>query len=271
VPSNDAERQRWNDAYWTSAWPRRERLTSLVTDLLVDRLAPAPGERILDVGSGGGTATLAIAARVASGRVIGADISEALVALATRRASESPGLNVSFTLTDVQCDEIDGAPFDAVASQFGVMFFDDPVRAFANIRAHVVPGGRFVFACWRSIQENPWALGPRLAPFVDPPAAPEPGASPTGPFALADSAATRLLLESAGWSHVEREVHDVVTVVERDIIVDDEYLVFVGVRPTDLDEVRRVVADHLAHLTRDDGRLDARLAFQLFTAINGSV
>jgi len=268
VPSNDAERRRWNDEYWTSAWPRRERLTSVVTGPLVDRLAPVAGERILDVGSGGGTATLAIAVRLGVGRVVGADISEALVALAARRACELPDLHVSFTLADVQSDEVDGAPFDAVASQFGVMFFDDPVRAFANIRAQVRPGGRFVFACWRSIEENPWALGPRLAPFLDPPPAPESGKSPTGPFALADPAATTMLLQAAGWSHVEFEDHDAVAVVERDVIVDDEYLEFVGVHPGDLDKVRRVVEDHLTPLTREDGLIAADLAFRLFSSRN---
>src|SRR5579875_3862761 len=84
--ANELERRRWNDPTWVAAWPRRERLTQEVTAYLLEHLEPSEGERVLDVGSGGGRTTLAIGAAVGSGAAVGADLSEPLCALATRRA-----------------------------------------------------------------------------------------------------------------------------------------------------------------------------------------
>ncbi len=144
--SNQAERRRWNDPVWVARWLSRQALTSEVSGYLLDGLAPADGERILEIGSGTGRATLVLAAAIPGGAVTGADISRPLSELAGQRAKEQGVANVSFVVADVQHDDIPGGPFDAAASQFGVMFFDEPVRAFANIRRHVIPGGHLVFS-----------------------------------------------------------------------------------------------------------------------------
>ena len=99
--------------------------------------------------------------------------------------------NVSFCVADVRQDTVAGAPFDVVMSQFGVMFFDEPETAFANIHSLLAPGGRIVFSCWQPIERNPWFPGVALAGLVPPPPAPEPGKSPTGPFALGDHERTQ--------------------------------------------------------------------------------
>ena len=117
--------------------------------------------------------------------MVGADISEPLLRLAGRRARQAPAANVAFLLADAQEASLPGAPFTAAMSQFGVMFFDEPVVAFANIRRQVEPGGRLVFVCC-----NPWtATRGRWAMRSGPtPAASDPGRgqSPTGPFTLGD-------------------------------------------------------------------------------------
>ena len=88
--TNEAERRRWNDARWTAVWPKRERLTDAVTAYVLDAAALQPGERVLDVGSGGGKTSIAAARAVGpTGAVVGADISTPLRALAERRAVES--------------------------------------------------------------------------------------------------------------------------------------------------------------------------------------
>ena len=66
-------------------------------------------------------------------------------------------------VADVQRETVPGGPFDAVISQFGVMFFDEPETAFTNIRRQLVDGGRLAFACWRAPDLNPWFPGPALA------------------------------------------------------------------------------------------------------------
>lgn len=266
MSANQAERARWNDDYWTTVWPKRERLTTMVTPYLLEALGPRDGEAILEVGPGGGLATLEIAARVRTGHVTGADVSVALTDLARRRAVERGVANVTFHVLDVQEEEVPGGPFDAVASQFGVMFFDHPERAFARLRAQATTHGRLAFACWRSAELNPWFTGPALAGFVTPPAPPAPDASPTGPFALADPAATARMLEGAGWRAVSVEPVDLTAAVEADTLVDDGMMRFLGVADADLADARTAVESHLARLARGDGLFEAPLAFQVVTA-----
>lgn len=264
---NETERRRWNDEYWASVWPRREQMTGAVTEVLLDAAGLVAGERLIDIGSGGGTAAFAAAQRVgATGSVVGADISVPLVRFATQRGRDRGAANVRFVVADVQREGIDGAPFTAAISQFGVMFFDEPVVAFANIRAQLGPEGRLAFVCWQPPAKNPWFVGPSLAPFVAPPPPPAVGKSPTGPFSLADPDHTTSILATAGWSSIRRTAHERTVTVDSDAIVDDGQLTFLGVSDHDFDAARAAVKDHLADLQRDDGRYNAPLAFQVFTA-----
>lgn len=265
MASNDGQRQRWNDAYWTSIWPRREELTAQVTPLLVDRLAPAAGERVLEVGCGGGTATFPLAERVGAGQVVAVDLSAPLVALAQERAATRPAGNVRFLVADAQEEAVPGAPFDAVVSQFGVMFFDEPVKAFAGLRAHTRPGGRLVFACWRDASHNLWNTGRVMARFVPPPAGAA-GETPAGPFSLADPAVTRELLAAAGWEGVELDAHDLVVPVQREAVFEEGELRWRGVADGDVDAARAAVDEQLDLLARPDGRLDAPLALWVVAA-----
>src|SRR5580692_6437543 len=104
--SNDAERRRWNDPAWVTRWLNRQALTSEVSGYLLDALAPAAGERILEIGSGTGRVTLALAAAVGHGTVTGADISRPLCELAGQRAADSGMTNVSFVVADAQRDTV---------------------------------------------------------------------------------------------------------------------------------------------------------------------
>jgi len=267
VEANIVERRRWNDEYWVSVWPKREELTNTVTGILLGRLGLREGERVLDIGSGGGAASIAAGQLVADrGSVVGADISAPLVELARRRAAARHAAGVSFLVADMQHATIPGAPFDAAMSQFGVMFFDEPATAFANIRRHLVPGGRLCFACWQSIEMNPWFTGPALAGYVPSPPAPAPGKSPAGPFSLSDPGRVIDILASAGWKGVERTPCDLVVHVDRDALVDDKHLTFLGVSESSLAQARQSVDEHLEPLTGSDGRIRAPLSIHLFTA-----
>ncbi len=265
--ANAAERRRWNDAYWASAWLKREVLASAVTEILFDHLDLRPGERVLDIGSGGGTTTIAAGDRVGTaGCAVGADISAPLVELARSRAAARQIPNVSFYLADAQREAVPGAPFDVAVSQFGVMFFDEPVTAFANIREQVVPGGRIAFACWQPIERNPWFVGPALAGLAPPPPPPAPGKSPTGPFSLSNPERVREILAGAGWTSIVRHPYELVATVDRDAVIDDGQLAFLGVPAEALGEARRAVEEQLRPLETTDGRIRAPLAVQIFTA-----
>ena len=180
-------------------------------DKVIAALAPRAGERLIDVGCGCGATTLMLAAAVGpSGRVLGADISAPMLALARRRAETAGLAQASFVLADAQTHEFE--PADGVFSRFGVMFFADPVAAFANLRSALAPGGRIAFVCWRPLEENPWVSVPMsgVAPLLaEPPTVAAPGAP--GPFAFADRDRLSAILKGAGFARTEIERHDLMT------------------------------------------------------------
>jgi SAM-dependent methyltransferase len=264
--TNEAERRRWNDPAWAAAWPKRERLTTAVTDVLLRRSRLQAGDRVLDVGTGGGVAALAAARIVGDGEVVGVDLSEPLIELARARAQAQTVSNASFAVADAQLATVAGGPFDVAISQFGVMFFDEPGTAFANIREQLVSGGRLGFACWRAPDLNPWFPGPALAGIAPPPPPPAPGKTAAGPFSLSDAQQTAALLEGSGWREISSTAHEVTVTVELDTIIDHDGLRFLGVPEDSLTAAWEAIKRQLAPLTRDDGQIDAPLAFQIHTA-----
>jgi SAM-dependent methyltransferase len=166
-------------------------------------LAPMPDQRILDIGCGCGHTSFALAERVGpSGGVLGVDISQPMLGVAAGRPPAAGAAVPGFRLADAEADDLGEAAFDGAFSRFGVMFFSDPVAAFANIRRALKPGGRLAFVCWRPLAENPWmyvpleAARPLLPPL--PPSAP----SAPGPFAFANADRVQGILAEAGFGDI---------------------------------------------------------------------
>jgi SAM-dependent methyltransferase len=269
VDTNEAERRRWNNEHWAAVWPRRERLTDEVTTFLLEAADLHPGERVLDVGCGGGRTSLVAGQAVgAEGSVVGADLSAPLNALAIRRAGEAGAENVTFRVVDMQTETVAGGPFDVALSQFGVMFFDEPVTAFGNIRGHLKPGGRIAFACWQSGEKNPWFFAPAIAHHLPPPPAPAAGKSPTGPFTLGDPAHTAGILESAGFHDVRSTAHELTVDVPQDAVLDEAQLTFIGVPDDKLATVRGDVEEYMRQFALSPAESRFPLAFQVFQAAN---
>jgi SAM-dependent methyltransferase len=171
-------------------------------------LAPAPGERLLDIGCGCGHTSFALSARVGpSGAVLGVDISQPMLAVAAGGRSGG-GAAPGFRLADAQADDLGEAAFDGAFSRFGVMFFSNPAAAFANIRRALKPAGRLAFVCWRPLAENPWMHVPLEA--ARPLLPPMPPSDPTapGPFAFADADRVRAILFEAGFREIAIEPFD---------------------------------------------------------------
>lgn len=164
-----------------------------------------PNEAFVDIGCGAGAVSLAFAkASEQPGLIFGIDISEPLLEVARQRAKRAK-LQVNFIRTDASSYRSDTL-VDTMVSRFGVMFFDDPVAAFGNLRQSVKVSGRLVFACWQSIKLNGWASAPLRAaiPLLkDPLPAPDPIAP--GPFAFADKDRVNSILSESGWSNINIE------------------------------------------------------------------
>ena len=199
----------WNSEA-TESWvlrpERYDRMLEPFRDRIIEVLRLQPAERVLDIGCGSGALSRAAAGAVGTGgSVTGVDVSRPMLELARRTSSEAGLENTDFVEADAQVHDFPAGAFDAVTSRFGVMFFADPVAAFANIRRAVSTGGRLAFAAWQALDANQWAMVPVMAivPHTGIPDVPPPGAP--GPFAFADADRVREILSGAGWTDVEVE------------------------------------------------------------------
>jgi SAM-dependent methyltransferase len=200
--------------YWSETlgprWVEREAMLDAQIGPLglaaIERARVGAGERVVDVGCGCGQTSLQLAERVGpSGSVLGIDVSAAMLERARERAAGRA--NVRFAHADAQTHRFD-PDFDLVFSRFGVMFFAEPVAAFANLARALRPGGRLAFVCWQPIERNPWLLLPlrAVAGIVPLPPPPAPGAP--GPFSFADPERVRRVLAAAGFAGVRLEAEE---------------------------------------------------------------
>ncbi|HEX5657872.1 MAG TPA: class I SAM-dependent methyltransferase [Polyangiales bacterium] len=180
---------------------------------LVKAVAQQGARQVLDVGCGTGSTTLAIA-RLAEVHAVGVDVSRPMLELAQKRAV---GTRASFVEADAQQHRF--APYDMVVSRFGVMFFADPPRAFANLHRAARPGATLHMLVWRSAADNPFmttaerAVGPLL------PQLPPRVANGPGQFAFADAERVRALLTDSGWSAIDIQPVDAeCTFPERELV-----------------------------------------------------
>jgi len=205
--SNDEMSAEW--AAKADAWVRNERIYDAAfapfTEAVLAAADIRPGLRVLDVGCGAGT--LLEALTTAGAQPVGVDISPEMTDAARRRAPEATVLQADAQSCDLLA-EAPGPPFDRVISRFGVMFFADPVAAFANLRAATAPGGRLAFVCWRAGEKDLFWHGVRaIARRMDTPPA-QPADDAPGPMGLARDERIHDVLTGAGWSEPSVEPLD---------------------------------------------------------------
>lgn len=175
---------------------------------LLQAIEASGARRVLDVGCGAGASTFAAAEKIGrGGATLGVDISTPLIEAAQRRAAET-GSNARFLCADAGAQALEEPPFDLLISRFGVMFFAEAEKAFANLHAAMRPGGRLCAMVWRSPRENPFMTVAKRAaePDID---LPRPGPEDPGQFAFADPDRVRRILEVSGWREAEVTPFDV--------------------------------------------------------------
>lgn len=207
-PSNADQIAFWNGEAgekWVKSQDRLDKMLAGISDEIVKTARAAPGETILDIGCGCGETSLRLAKT--AGRVVGIDISRPMLARAAQRAKDAGIANFKAIEADAS-DHSFGAEFDLLFSRFGVMFFADPDRAFANLRKSLKPGGRLAFVCWRDWRDNEWARVPIAAARPHLPPHPPMGPEDPGPFAFADLARLRRILSSGGFDEITARPFD---------------------------------------------------------------
>jgi SAM-dependent methyltransferase len=155
---------------WAKQQAHIDQSLAAITELLFDFASPQVGERVLDVGCGCGTTTLRL--RTFGCDVTGIDISAPMLGVARARGAR---------VIEGDAARAPGS-YDLIFSRFGVMFFADPVAAFAHLRGIT---RRFAFVCWRSFEDNPWASEPLAAARDLLPPSPPADPDAPGPFAFA--------------------------------------------------------------------------------------
>lgn len=204
--ANEEQQQAWaaQGIDWVDHAAIFEAVLAPFADAVLQAADIGRGARVLDIGCGSGTLLHRAAALGAV--PFGVDISEPMVQAARRRV---PGATVA--LGDAQTLALrpaTGEAFDRIISRFGVMFFEDPVAAFANIRNAAAPGAQLTFVCWREGDNPMFTLGVDILAdrLETPPAAADPDAP--GPLAFGNAERVRAILADAGWRDVDVAAFD---------------------------------------------------------------
>ena len=243
--TRDEQKKLWNKPSghaWVDMQAVLDQAFAPLETLLVEAVAAVSPARVLDVGCGTGATTLAVARQIARsvspGGCVGVDISEPMIAAARARA-ERERLDVTFICANAQDHAFDAGSIDMVISRFGVMFFDDPVRAFANLRRAARSGAELRCIAWRSVEENPFMTTAEraAAPVLSVPPRKTDG---PGQFAFANADRVQRILREGGWSAIDIQPLDVTCAFpEKELVSYLTRLGPVGLALQDADEAAR--------------------------------
>jgi SAM-dependent methyltransferase len=203
--ANPQQAEYWNSVAgpkWVKYGAEMDSRLRPMTFGLLERSAIGPGTDVLDVGCGAGSTTEQIAHSVGpTGTVLGLDISELLLSVARDRCAALS--HATFLNADAQVHPFAPESFDVLMSRFGVMFFDDPFAAFANLLNALRPGGKLHFVCWASADRNEWFTVPLnvAKEHLGPPEPASPRAP--GPLAFSDCDYVAEILSVAGFRNIE--------------------------------------------------------------------
>lgn len=202
--STTTQHSLWNGSAgraWVEAQDLLDRMFEPFETLLVQAAVGASARRVLDIGCGTGATTLALARALGeAASCVGVDISAPMIELARRRAAAA-GSGARFVCADAQRHDV-GQQFDLLVSRFGVMFFDDPQRAFSRLHVAARPGAGLCCIAWRSAAENRFMTAAERAARPLLPQLPQRQADGPGQFSLDDDMRAKRMLEAAGWKAV---------------------------------------------------------------------
>lgn len=274
--ANEDQIEFWAEGTGTNWIKQEERIDAFFTpvdELLLNRAGDIAGKDLLDIGCGTGATSRAFRA---ADSVLSLDVSQRFLDAATARAKAEGLDHLSYQLGDAQVTKV-APPRDMLISRFGVMFFDQPVVAFQNLRAGIKPGGSLTFACWAPFLENPWFNAPFFiaTELLGRPEPTDPRAP--GPFAFSDVDYVTGILTDAGWANVACEVVNLdvpfpgtredVTAFAREIGATPRLVRDMGGTAEDMDKIMAIYHEKLADF-EVDGRVVMPLKLHFLTATN---
>ena len=186
---------------WTENAARYEATDRWISARFEAECPIASTDRVLDIGCGTGKSTRAAAHRAAAGSVLGIDLSSKMLEYAREKTRAEGLTNVEYVRADAQVYEFDAPAFDLAISDFGAMFFNDPVAAFTNISGALRPGGRIALLAWQAFERNEWLCAIFSALDAGRSLSTPPAGAP-GPFGLAEADTVREIMHSGGLSDV---------------------------------------------------------------------
>lgn len=206
--ANTEQAEAWNGSDGVHWAEHAERWNTVVGDVNEELFAAAPiGERahVLDVGCGTGQTTRLAARKAEHGHAVGVDLSAPMLERARTTAAAEGVANARFEQGDAQVHVFPDGHFDVAISRGGVLFFSDPVAAFANIGHALRPGGTLAFVCPQEMSSNEWFMVQTSAVRGREFRPPSSTSGRPGMFSLADPAHIDDVLTDAGFSDVTVE------------------------------------------------------------------
>lgn len=209
---NEEQTTHWNGTAgqaWVESREVLDRLMQPMLEIVVQAIPAGAAWRVLDIGCGTGATTLAAARRLGpGGSAVGVDLSAPMIDAARARAARE-GSSATFVCADAQSHAFEAASFDLLISRFGVMFFDDPPRAFANLRRSARAGAALRAIVWRAASENPFMTTAESAAAPYLPSLPPRVPDAPRQFAFSDPARVRHILDAGGWGDIDIQPVDV--------------------------------------------------------------
>lgn len=240
----------WNGSSghaWVDAQELLDYMFKPMEDLLVNAVTAESGSRVLDIGCGTGSTTLATARQPGIKYCTGIDISAPMITAARGRAKQGDSSAV-FICADAQTHTFEPASFDRIISRFGVMFFDDPVQAFVNLRRAASADAKLDVIAWRDPMDNPFMTAAEHAAAPLLPNLPARQPNEPGQFAFADQGRVHHILEQSGWVGIDIQPIDVpCTFPEPDLV---PYLSHLGPVGRTLQEADDRVREQVIEIVR---------------------
>ncbi|MFI6153804.1 class I SAM-dependent methyltransferase [Kitasatospora sp. NPDC051170] len=202
---NSEQSRAWNGyegRHWSDHADRWNAVNGGFDAPLLEAAGVGLRDRVIDLGCGTGQTSRLAARAASSGTVLGLDLSGPMLDWARETAAREGLANVEFRQADVQVEELPAGGFDVAMSRFGVMFYQDPAAAFANVAGALRPGGRIAFVCMADPARTDWV---HLFAALSDDAPPTGGSEGPGMFSLADPEHVRGLLGGAGFEQIALE------------------------------------------------------------------